>query len=409
MAENRLTYHNGYRDKNGKPYNTKHNQRENFKKPKNADKNEYWDYQQWGTETFSESEKTFYKYSFSDHVKAHNEKCKKRRQYARCTTIEEYRSKHPPEETLLYIGRKNVDPKKLKAVFDDFRDYLKRECNNDTCGIELLNAALHMDETTPHIQFRKVYWYTDKDGNAQVSQNKALEGLGFERPDKTTPEGRFNNAKITFDAVCREKLFEIAKSHGVELETEPLPKDEVSLPLNEYIAREKAREVWKEEQESICVEIQKAKDEVESLKRERNSLIDETGDLKGYLAYKTEKRKQEEAEKQKARDEEEKRRQEQLQRERQKLQEEVQKQIAAAKCLPTAGKDSLIERTPTACAGPQRENAPERVRNAPETTESKKSIPDTTPLKTSYKHYDVQAMLQQWDDEHEDDNTEMSL
>ncbi|MDE7398570.1 MAG: hypothetical protein K2N06_03490 [Oscillospiraceae bacterium] len=36
MAENRLTFHNGYRNKNGKAYNSKHNQREGFEKTKNG-------------------------------------------------------------------------------------------------------------------------------------------------------------------------------------------------------------------------------------------------------------------------------------------------------------------------------------------------------------------------------------
>lgn len=280
MAENRLTFHNGYRNKNGKAYNTKHNQREGFKKSKSADKNEYWDYQTWGTGSFSESEKTFYKYSFGDHIKMHNEKCRKRGQYARCTTIEEYREKHPPEETLLYLGTENVDVEALKATFEDFRMWIKEKCNTTTCGIELLNAALHMDETTPHIQFRKVYWYTDKDGNAQVSQTKALAGLGYERPDTTKKEGHYNNAKMTFDSVCREKLFEFANSHGVELTTEPLPKNEVGLSIDEYRAREQARKTWKQEQKALCAETESVK---QTIQAERDALCAEKENAKQEL------------------------------------------------------------------------------------------------------------------------------
>lgn len=394
MGKARLTYHNGYRDKNGKAYNTKHNDRENFEKPKNADMNEYWDYQKWGTETFSESEKTFYIHAFSDFVKTHNEKCKKRGQYARCTTIEEYREKHPPEETLLYIGTKNVDSAKLKAVFDDFSDFLKQNCNNDTCGIELLNAALHTDETTPHIHFRKVYWYTDKDGNAQISQSKALAGLGFERPDKTKKEGRYNNAKVTFDRICREKLFEIAKNHGVELETEPLPKNEVGLPLDEYITRQHTRECVREE-------TQKLKDDIQTLIHEKDNLIHETGDLNGFLAYKKGIREKEDEEKRKAQEEEAKREHEKALRERQEIAENLKRNIenifsdnaCSATCSPASDSDM---------GDSQKENVREHIRNASETPETVSEYPNTsksqTRLKNAFKH-----MHDEDEDEHSND------
>lgn len=373
MAENRLTYHNGYRDKNGKPYGNKHNQREGFEKPKNADKNEYWDYQIWGTESFSQSEKMLYKYAFRDFVKTHNEKCKKRGQYARCITVEQYREKHPPEETLLYLGTENVNVEALKATFEDFREWIKQECNTDTCGIELLNAALHMDEATPHIQFRKVYWYTDKDGNAQVSQTKALEGLGYKRPDPMKPNGRYNNVKMTFDAVCRAKLIEIAKSHGVELETKPLPKDQVGLSIDEYRAREQAREVWKEEQKTLCAEKEKLEQAIEQGKQELGKIrenmtceVQELGGLKAYNALKKaerdEKAKQEaEREAQKERE-----RQEKIAAERERMKQETQ------------------EYTQT-------------LWNAPETSESIEVIPDTpkqqTPLKNASRTSEAYTAL----------------
>ncbi len=281
MAGNRLTFHSGYRDKNGKAYNAKHNQRENFEKPKNADRNAYWDYQQRGTETFSESESLFYKQAFGDHVKAHNEKCKKRRQYARMITVEQYREKHPPEEVLLYLGTKNVDVAAFKAVFEDFRDWVKEKCNTPTCGIELLNAALHMDETTPHIHIRQVYWYTNMDGNAEISQNKALEGLGFKRPDETSKSGRFNNAKQTFTAACRAKLFDIAKSHGVELIETPLPKKDVGLSIDEYREREQSRESWKQEQQALCAETKSVR---QAIQAEREELRAETEKSEQALA-----------------------------------------------------------------------------------------------------------------------------
>ena len=266
--EKRLTFHSGYRDKNGKAYNVKHNQRESFSKPKKAE-NVYWDYgKKLGGTTFSENEKLFYEKFFGKHVKRHNAKCKERRQYSRMQTMAQYKEKHPPEETILYIGTENVNPETLGAIFNDFRKFLMTECNDakKKCGVMPLNAAMHLDETTPHIHFRQVYYYCDKDGCLQISQNKALEGLGISRPDPTGKSGKFNNAKMTFTALCREKLFEIARSYGVELETEPRPKDQSGLSIDEFRAREQARETWAKEQEQAQADLARTREQVGDLK-----------------------------------------------------------------------------------------------------------------------------------------------
>ncbi len=62
-------------------------------------------------------------------------------------TIEQYREKHPPEETLLYIGTKNVDVAALKAVFEDFREWLKEKCNKPTYGRD--NVAYTVSQNIP--------------------------------------------------------------------------------------------------------------------------------------------------------------------------------------------------------------------------------------------------------------------
>lgn len=299
---NRLTFHSGYRNKNGKAYNTKHNQRENFTKKgkeEEAKQNIYWDYTDPARfyvdkGTFSKNEKFFYEQVCGPHVKHQNDRYRKKGNYDRLTTVAKYKEDHPPEEVLLYIGTENVDPEKLKAFYEDWHKYASENFvdNEKGCGIEILNSAMHMDEKTPHIQLRQVYYYTDKYGDIQISQNKALEGLGFERPDPTTKISRKNNAKQTFTAYCREKLFEIAKSHGVELITEPLPKDEVGLSIDEYKARERAREAWKTEQQTLCVKTEKAKQElkdvqekVEAAKQELEEVEDERFENQKAIYY----------------------------------------------------------------------------------------------------------------------------
>ena len=86
--------------------------------------------------------------------------------------------------------------------------------------VHVLDWALHLDESTPHIHERHVFDCENKYGEVAPQQEKALEALGFDLPDPGKPLSRRNNRKITFDAACRKMLFEIAKRHGLELEEE---------------------------------------------------------------------------------------------------------------------------------------------------------------------------------------------
>ena len=86
--------------------------------------------------------------------------------------------------------------------------------------VHVLDWALHLDESTPHIHERHVFDCENKYGEVAPQQEKTLEALGFELPDPDKPLSRRNNRKITFDAACRKMLFEIAKRHGLELEEE---------------------------------------------------------------------------------------------------------------------------------------------------------------------------------------------
>lgn len=282
---NRLTFHCGYRNQLGKAYNSKHNQREKFAKPQKGDtpppENVYWDYlKALGGETFSENEMAFYSRYLTPHIRRQNEKNKNRRQYGRYQTVGSYKEKHPPQESLIYLGTHDVDVAALEAVFKDYVTWLKQSWDKERGGVMPLNAALHLDETTPHIQFRQAYLYRDTAGDWQVSQNKALEVMGYERPDVTKPVGRQNNAKMTFTAVCREKLFELARSYGVELLTEPLPKDEVGLPLPEYIQRQQAREAWEAEKQAMEAQREQLTADVAELEDDKQDAAEELGRIR---------------------------------------------------------------------------------------------------------------------------------
>ncbi len=76
--------------------------------------------------------------------------------------------------------------------------------------VHVLDWALHLDESTPHIHERHVFDCENKYGEVAPQQEKALEALGFELPDSDKPLSRRNNRKISFDAACRKMLFDIA-------------------------------------------------------------------------------------------------------------------------------------------------------------------------------------------------------
>lgn len=146
----------------------------------------------WGGETNYDSEMACYKACFRQHIKRYNDQRKKERHPEECIDNKQYYKKHPPEETLFYLGNKdnNVGADVLLEVFHDYRAWLQSECADDDkgCGVELLNIALHMDEATPHIQYRQMYYYTDKYVNFQILQNKALARCETDR--RTVAKGR---------------------------------------------------------------------------------------------------------------------------------------------------------------------------------------------------------------------------
>ena len=105
----------------------------------------------------------------------------------------------------------------LLSVVTEFIEEFKAKFGDH---VHVLDWALHLDESTPHIHERHVFDCENKYGEVAPQQEKTLEALGFELPDPDKPLSRRNNRKITFDAACRKMLFEIAKRHGLELEEE---------------------------------------------------------------------------------------------------------------------------------------------------------------------------------------------
>ena len=234
----KLTRHNGRAGTHG-TYNPKHNDRSfnlansEHIDPERAKSNIYWDCfhgfrsaldpqdpDDLGA-TFSDVERQFYESRYSNFVESQNERNAKIRHTERNRSIPDLLSsrKTCPEETIYQLGTldEHASAEDLLNLVTEFIEEFKAKYGEH---VHVLDWALHLDESPPHIHERHVFDCENKYGEVAPQQEKALEALGFDLPDPGKPLSRRNNRKITFDAACRKMLFEIAKRHGLELEEE---------------------------------------------------------------------------------------------------------------------------------------------------------------------------------------------
>ena len=231
----KLTRHNGRAGAHG-TYNPKHNDRSfnlansEHIDPERAKGNIYWDCyhgirsasdKDKQTAAFSDVEKMFYEIHYAHFVENQNARNAKIRHTERNRTIEDLLEgkKTCPEETIYQLGTldEHASAEDLLNIVTEFIEEFKTKFGEH---VHVLDWALHLDESTPHIHERHVFDCKNKYGEVAPQQEKALEALGFDLPDPDKPLSRRNNRKITFDAACRKMLFEIAKRHGLDLEEE---------------------------------------------------------------------------------------------------------------------------------------------------------------------------------------------
>ena len=256
----KLTRHNGRAGTHG-TYNPKHNDRSfnlansEHIDPERVKGNIYWDcFHGFRSAldpqdpddlaaTFSEVERQFYENHYTDFVEGQNGRNAKIRHTERNRSIPDLLSsrKTCPEESIYQLGTldEHASAEDLLSVVTEFIEEFKAKYGDH---VHVLDWALHLDESTPHIHERHVFDCENKYGEIAPQQEKALETLGFELPDPDKPLSRRNNRKITFDAACRKMLFEIAKRHGLDLEEEAEYGNRQYLKKQDYIlAKQKER------------------------------------------------------------------------------------------------------------------------------------------------------------------------
>ena len=221
--------------------------------------------------TFEDVEQLFYRQRYRDFVTGQNERNVKNRHPERNKeTGDLLKSKKTcPEETVYQIGTldNHVPPELLIEIVTEFMEIVNERFGSH---VHILNWALHLDESTPHIHERHVFDCENQYGEIAPQQEKALEALGFELPEPEKPVGRKNNRKMTFDSACRVLLFDVAKKHGLQLEEEPEYGGRAYLEKQDYILFKQKEQLAAQEQklEELTMKIE----DVEAL-------VDEVADI----------------------------------------------------------------------------------------------------------------------------------
>lgn len=166
-----------------------------------------------------------------------------------------------PEETIYQIGKEGdcPPPEKLLEIVQEFMDTIEERFGKH---VHVLDWALHLDETSPHIHARQVFDVENRYGEIEPKQEKALEQLGIPLPFPDKKPSKVNNRKITFDSMCRELLLGICREHGLEVETEAIYGGKASREKNDYIIeaqQEKIAELEKRNAELTADNAEKAR------------------------------------------------------------------------------------------------------------------------------------------------------
>ena len=249
--------HSGRAHSDGKTFDPKHNDRkfnvahaDNIIMAKlkherywNCVDKQFYGYYDKGYTSFADAELQHYTESYGHQLAETNAKYVKNRHPEKVKSMEEwmYLRQNAPEECYVQIGDSFGHPD-MKTFHECFMEWLTWQNEwNDSHGnpFTILDVAEHFAEEVPQAHIRRVWSYVDENGNRKLGQEKALAMAGVELPEQyihdidgnlilgennkplTSIPKRYNNRKMTFDSMAREKWIEIVRSHGIEIEDTP--------------------------------------------------------------------------------------------------------------------------------------------------------------------------------------------
>ena len=295
----RCTNHRSRRGTNGKPINSIHNEHnfvaEHIDPALTSTNIHYFLANEDGGKivqgqlekgTIDRYEQQFYEDYFAEALERRNAKAIIGKKPDRVQTMEQYRhnAKACVEECILEIGTRNdkIPPAVLNECFREYVQWHWEQYPN----VVLLDASMHTDEPNAgaHIHLRQV-WVVEAEENGktwlEISQKKALEAMGFERPDLTAKAGQRNNAKMTFTAETREKWLDIVEQHGISVERKPREKSKSGRKLDELKA-----ETLKEEIAAAEVRLQELNTAADKMNDMLDAMVDEQEEYQEAIAAK---------------------------------------------------------------------------------------------------------------------------
>lgn len=181
--------------------------------------------------SFAEAEAKFYEEQFKKYIEEFplHDRHKKNQ-----PTVEKMLSsyKTKPDEEIIQIGNKNehATTKELKKIMAEYIQWHRATFPN----CKILDFSLHRDEATPHLHIRKCWTYFDDEwGCLKVGQDKSLMQDGITLP-KEGKISKNNNRKMTYSAMCREKLIGLSREHGLDIEDKPKEYSKKGLRIDIY-------------------------------------------------------------------------------------------------------------------------------------------------------------------------------
>lgn len=222
--------------------------------------------------TVAEAELDSYNRIYGKTLEEQNKRHLEHRQTGRVRNMSQWMetSQNKACETILQIGDKDVhaDEDTLWNCAVEFVNWKQKRFK----GVySALSMSLHVDEATPHIHLRETWYYHDEQGNPHPGIKAALKEKGIALPDPVKKEGKDNYRKTTADFECREKWQSICKSHGLQIETEPLPPRQ-HMDKKGYKEFAEAQELLEREREALQRDREAYNASVTALKAQERAL-----------------------------------------------------------------------------------------------------------------------------------------
>ena len=239
----------------------------------------------------TQHERERYEELFGEGLRARNERYEATRHTERCRTISEIYAdpKTAPMEILWQVGNSKCDltTKEMRdALIQAFNETYKTLRREYGANMIPLDCGLHMDEKVPHIHFRVAMGAEDKFGNFVPNQNAALAAMGFERPDPSKPQSRYNSPLISFSDRVREIFYQACEKQGIQIDREVKSASRRQIEILEYKCEQFRKEMEEARQQAkqYLLETQKAQKALEIYAGDIKSLEEKIADLEQVMA-----------------------------------------------------------------------------------------------------------------------------